>query len=1072
MAFCGYKYKYHLNMSHSINTENPRVGLHYHTLEITLYIQEQQTAENTFVPYEHIEREVEQYFAEYEGVFFNEIELFTKIPTTIEHVGDIFYTALKKKLKKVGYNLVRLEISGISEALPTSYVITGFLKRGYAELEADTSAKRLKQFIQASLPYVKQQQKAADLEEEQRQFALSELSELGKEEPQEVFESAEPKAAEQMFEAEPKAAEQAVEELPEMPQAEEETVQIVEELPETPRAEKEAVQAVEELPETFQAGEEVLEAAQEEDREAFFEQEEEEDDESSTWSGWSGWDEELPIEQVPRVRRGVWAARARIAAVIVILFAASAGVSVLFTKRGDFPFGQDIYLFFGRTEYLFEQLKLGNYIPMYMEEWFNGSQLFLKFPPLPYYLLAFIRAFTGDMPAAYGYYIGGCFFIGLVGWTLLGKRWKNLLHGLLAGLLWLFMPGILEIYAYYGNPSFLLMIALLPYMLLAVEKSCEFGRVRDYMLLGTLFFSAVLTESVFAFILLIGLTVYGLLYGFRPGRRIHTVWMVFLSAIGITATGPWLFFAIKNGSLDMIAGFNESFPISILLVLFILCGIIFGKKRSRIACCLALFFWALSACNGLSFVQELPFSEYICHFWFVVAAAGFLLLAFIQLEEQNLIVTIVFCVLLLASGVLQSNDFIFRQKDEKNFAGHYSEIEENGLKEAVDQTDNRLLYLDLEGDEGFLQYYASTQKKRIGGNYRMEEQQPEISAAILQIEQAVSKGYYTYVFDRALEGGNDTVVIGKKAFSEKDEGQRQKLLDSAEKLQYDLMAENEKLFIFHREGLADSGIVSQYDSIAIGSGAQTAAMAFPVLEEGVSERIEDYPLEELKKYKKILLTGLSENAKKQAEKTIEELEHTGVEVYVDTKEAGGEESLAGIGSFLGVEEGAVPHRTPVDVAWDFTDNHIVFTSEHDGVNTTWAYQSSFAEGQKLKNQNHYLVVGKGETEVFLDYGKKWYVIWFTGLAAVLFAIWQFVSERKRDVLRAEEEEAERKAQLLEQRNAKNKENVNSWRSWKVWKKLEQWNPTKNWKVVQKWKHRKRSKAEENAEGVEHETEEA
>ena len=39
MAFCGYKYKYRFNMSHSIQTEDLRGGEHFHTLEITLYIQ-------------------------------------------------------------------------------------------------------------------------------------------------------------------------------------------------------------------------------------------------------------------------------------------------------------------------------------------------------------------------------------------------------------------------------------------------------------------------------------------------------------------------------------------------------------------------------------------------------------------------------------------------------------------------------------------------------------------------------------------------------------------------------------------------------------------------------------------------------------------------------------------------------------------------------------------------------------------------------------------------------------------------------------------------------------------------
>ena len=59
MAFCGYKYKYRFNMSHSIQTEDLAAGEHFHTLEITLYIQ---GIGETFLMYEELEKKLVEFF--------------------------------------------------------------------------------------------------------------------------------------------------------------------------------------------------------------------------------------------------------------------------------------------------------------------------------------------------------------------------------------------------------------------------------------------------------------------------------------------------------------------------------------------------------------------------------------------------------------------------------------------------------------------------------------------------------------------------------------------------------------------------------------------------------------------------------------------------------------------------------------------------------------------------------------------------------------------------------------------------------------------------------------------------
>lgn len=108
MSFNGYKYKFRLNVSHSINSTIENMNPHSHTLEVTLYMK-QETKE--FIGYEEVEKKVEEYLKAYMGNYLNNTEPFDKIDPTIENIGNEFYEKIQYILKGNKFKLLKLDIS-------------------------------------------------------------------------------------------------------------------------------------------------------------------------------------------------------------------------------------------------------------------------------------------------------------------------------------------------------------------------------------------------------------------------------------------------------------------------------------------------------------------------------------------------------------------------------------------------------------------------------------------------------------------------------------------------------------------------------------------------------------------------------------------------------------------------------------------------------------------------------------------------------------------------------------------------------------------------------------------------
>ncbi|GKX67917.1 6-pyruvoyl-tetrahydropterin synthase-related protein [Inconstantimicrobium mannanitabidum] len=108
MSVSAYKYKFRINVSHSINSSTETTKPHSHTLEIAL-LMKQETSE--FIGYEELEKKVHQYLSMYKGMYLNDIEPFNIIEPTIENIGNEFYEKIKQILVVNDFSLLKLDIS-------------------------------------------------------------------------------------------------------------------------------------------------------------------------------------------------------------------------------------------------------------------------------------------------------------------------------------------------------------------------------------------------------------------------------------------------------------------------------------------------------------------------------------------------------------------------------------------------------------------------------------------------------------------------------------------------------------------------------------------------------------------------------------------------------------------------------------------------------------------------------------------------------------------------------------------------------------------------------------------------
>lgn len=169
---------------------------------------------------------------------------------------------------------------------------------------------------------------------------------------------------------------------------------------------------------------------------------------------------------------------------------------------------------------------------------------------------------------------------------------------------------------------------------------------------------------------------------------------------------------------------------------------------------------------------------------------------------------------------------------------------------------------------------------------------------IVELNQAVEDGNYLYLFDRALEMGNDTVLIQISMMKNKS-WDVDYATECAARLGYEKIEENDGYVLYHMAVDGTFGIRTQYDAIGIGSSAKVLSFLYPDMEETDSANLDDYSFEELSAYKVVYLDHFTYTDKTAAEELVRKLSENGTKVVISADGIPTNERLK-VQEFLGV----------------------------------------------------------------------------------------------------------------------------------------------------------------------------
>ncbi len=569
-----------------------------------------------------------------------------------------------------------------------------------------------------------------------------------------------------------------------------------------------------------------------------------------------------------------------------------------------FPWGSDTWGHLYKAEFLFHQIQQGDFFPQFDASWYNGNQPFRYWAPLPYYLLALIRAISGDIFHAGIFYIFVCALFGGVSWLFFAKR-MGLWPATLAGIVWTVWLDNVRVAFSEGNLPRVLATALLPLLIIAYmrvldKRKAYFGIIATVVLVQL----AVLSHAMIAAVFLIGLALFTLFYRVFHGCRLRDgARGILVLLVGVLSSGWWLLPSLSGGitGLDPEAVKNaiQFIPANVSLnpmyrfanwetfywgVSLIVAGVVtFLTWRSKPA-------WAksLAACGAILVLItfplvrpvyiSLPFSNLLWPLRFSsVAALAFLAssMAFHKPELRRGLLKSSYVTGSLIVGLfaILFVDSLLSMRLLAYTGGQPDRLEKVAQ---VLQTEPgwRVETLDLSTLGSAPSYLFSTSPK-LEQVFGWAWQGAETAQNIMLLNSSFETQHYPFLFGRSEELGTTDLVVKDDAV--KDAGT---FASAAASAGYRRQATIDGVSIWHG-GSGPYLVAKDYNCLAIGKYASIVAMQFPSVEIGGSNNLNDYSLDDLKKYPEIVLTGVEWRVKSAAEKVIADYVSSGGRVVID-----------------------------------------------------------------------------------------------------------------------------------------------------------------------------------------------
>ena len=830
--------------------DNIEKGKHSHTIDMCMFLvkKETESAEGKkFQSYAEVEKIIDEYYRKYNGTFVNEISPFDKEMPTIEKLGETFFDDLKGIFEGTGYAMTRMEISEIPSRI---YVISDFLKTGEVTADSSKSEMDMESYINHTKKYL--------------DFYIKNADKIN--------------------------------------------------------------------------------------------HSEEENNEDTVIEEVAATDEKVAkTEPEPQLKLKKWQYTA-IAALVSVLLAGVVWLGLILT--GNYPAGEDVYLYLTKSDYLYKQIASGNFFPDILSTWFAGYELFGASAPLSTYVLAIMQFIVGgEVINSYILYLSVCAGIGLFGWYLNGSLNKRYIIGMVLGAIWTFMPVNYNMIMLEGNLPIVFVLALVPYVIYASRRIIIEAKVSMIILQAVIMAAMLLTDFNSSVLLLVALIIVLICFGFSHKRAATTV---------MACVGLLLSCGIVSGWLVNVAGieFAETFVpdvahtnVGLVIMLMAVLCIFISSGHTRYAFVLSVVYGLLVLLASIDNATVVPMGKYIFSGKYAIIVYALFIMGMTEWKKAKRSVVVVITTLIVVCcvpNIVSVTDWQF--DDNSLYDKEVQKIKDQGIGVAVDKTDARLFLADSDMKSSFPAYYASVNNKNITFNYKLDELAPAGKKVIEQMSYSVTATQYTYLFDRILEGGNDTAAIRKndiiadtkderlendlqdaletfvssketfyydwfydestnihyedsdfakevaeinadeKSFEElyKDkitsisekrwETERSyaetTLTEAAARFGYSLLTDADDYYVFKNSQVSGMIAEAEYEGIAIGKSAAMISRLFPYFKEG-GISLDDYSVEELKQYKKILLLGTEWNFNEVAEEKIKQLADSGVNIYID-----------------------------------------------------------------------------------------------------------------------------------------------------------------------------------------------
>lgn len=143
-----YKFKFYLNANHFIIINGKEGQRHPHTWEFMVEIK---MDNEQFVQFDAFEKALDKYFDKYQNRVINDIEPFDHIIPTLENMSDYFIHDVRRIIRELGGELVRMESS---ETPTRSYVISFEKDEEFLSNVRRNSGKKIESVIDSVLDRV------------------------------------------------------------------------------------------------------------------------------------------------------------------------------------------------------------------------------------------------------------------------------------------------------------------------------------------------------------------------------------------------------------------------------------------------------------------------------------------------------------------------------------------------------------------------------------------------------------------------------------------------------------------------------------------------------------------------------------------------------------------------------------------------------------------------------------------------------------------------------------------------------------------------------------------------------